>query len=383
MPNKELEVSVVLPCLNEAEGIGTCIRKIQTVFKRENIDGEIIVVDNGSIDNSPRIAESLGAKLVYQTVRGYGAAYQLGIKTAQGKYIVIGDADDSYDFLEIPKFLQLLREGFDLVIGSRFKGKITKKAMPWTHRYIGNPILSGFLNIFFKAHISDIHCGMRAFRKKAYIKMRLNTTGMEFASEMIVGALRSKLKIQEVPITYYPRKGKSKLESLPDAWRHIRFMLLFSPTYLFLLPGVTLFIIGLAILFVLLPGPLKIGPHAFDIHMMVFGSLAAIFGFQIINIGLFAKTYALSQRFILEDKIFEGFIEGFNLEKGIITGLILFIIGLSVNVYIIYQWISAHFGTLDMIRPALFALTSMLLGAQTIFSSFFLSLLKIKQNQQK
>lgn len=231
-----LEVSVVLPCLNEEETVGLCINKIQEVFTRENLSGEIIVVDNGSTDRSRGICESLGVRVVYEPRRGYGAAYLRGLKEAGGKYIIIADSDNTYDFYDIPKFIERLRKGCDFVMGSRFKGKMQKGAMSWTHRYIGNPILSGLTRLFFWTRLSDIHCGMRAFTSCAYAKMGLSTTGMEFATEMVVSALQNNLKICEVPVNYYPRKGKSKLMPLADAWRHIRFMLLYCPVWLYFIP---------------------------------------------------------------------------------------------------------------------------------------------------
>jgi len=223
----EIEVSVVMPCLNEEQTIGICIKKTLNALKRISSSSEIIVADNGSTDASVEIARYLGAKVIYQPLQGYGAAYLAGIAAAKGKYIVIGDSDDTYDFSEINRFIQLLREGYDFVIGSRFSGEIIPGAMPWLHQCIGNPILTGILNILFKTHVSDAHCGMRAFTKRAYEKMELQTTGMEFASEMVIKAANVGLKITEIPITYYPRKGESKLNSFRDGWRHLRFMLLY------------------------------------------------------------------------------------------------------------------------------------------------------------
>ena len=267
-PTTDVEVSVAMPCLNEEMTLGTCIEKVQQTLKALGIKGEIIVADNGSTDGSVEIAESLGAKVVHQPIRGYGAAYLAGIAAAQGKYIIIGDSDDTYDFTDLERFIEPLRNGYDLVMGSRFKGEILPGAMSWSHRYIGNPILSGILRWFFKTNISDSHCGMRGFTREAYERMALQTTGMEFASEMVVKAVQEDLKIHEVPITYYPREGESKLNSFRDAWRHLRFMLLLSPTYLFVLPGSLLFVLGLLVLLVMLPGPVQIGNHAYDIHVM-------------------------------------------------------------------------------------------------------------------
>ena len=242
-----------MPCLNEAQTVGVCVQKARRAIKQLGISGEVVVADNGSTDGSPSIAEREGARVVHQPIRGYGAAYLAGIAAARGKFIVIGDSDNTYDFGEIPRFLQPLRESADLVMGSRFKGEIKPGAMPWLHRYIGNPTLTGILNLLFRAGVSDAHCGMRAFTKDAYEKLGLQTTGMEFASEMVIKAAKVGLKITEVPITYYPRKGESKLHSFRDGWRHLRFMLMLSPTYLFLLPGALLFLIGLLGTIALLP----------------------------------------------------------------------------------------------------------------------------------
>ena len=222
---REIEVSVVMPCLNEQATIGACIEKAHRTLKNLCISGEIVVADNGSTDNSVAIAQSLGAQVVHQPCRGYGAAYQTGIAAAQGKSIVIGDSDDTYDFSELNRFILPLRQGYDLVMGSRFKGEIRPGAMPWLHRYVGNPFLTGMLNLLFKAGVSDAHCGMRAFTREAYEQMKLKTPGMEFASEMVIKAVQAGLRIAEVPITYYPRKGESKLHSFRDGWRHLRFML--------------------------------------------------------------------------------------------------------------------------------------------------------------
>jgi len=222
---EKIKVSVVMPCLNEAETIGSCIQKAKIALKGMKINGEIIIADNGSSDGSPQIARSLGAKVILQPIKGYGNAYIAGIKAAKGRYIIIADSDDTYDLSEMPKFIEKLDEGYDLVMGTRLKGKILPEAMPWLHRHVGNPILTWILNLLFKAGVSDAHCGMRAFRKDAYDKMSLKSGGMEFASEMVIKAAMMKMKIAEVPITYYPRKGESKLRTFSDGWRHLRFML--------------------------------------------------------------------------------------------------------------------------------------------------------------
>jgi len=375
----DLELSVILPCLNEEETLGICIKKIKDVFLKENIQGEIIVVDNGSTDRSKEIALKEGVKLLEEEIKGYGAAYLRGLKEAKAKYIIIGDSDDTYDFYEIPKFLKKLKEGYDFVMGSRFKGKIQKKAMSWSHRYIGNPILSGMCRLFFKTKLSDIHCGMRAFTKEAYEKMSLLTTGMEFATEMVVSALMNNLKICEIPINYYPRKGKSKLMPLVDAWRHIRFMLMFCPIWLYFIPGFIGLVFSLGLLLLLLRGPFLFLGHYWDIHLMIYLSAFSVLFYQILNLGVYAHTYALRQGFLKYDKFTLFFKKHFNLERGIILGGIIFSIGFIISLAIFIEWLSKHFGALYRIRESIVAMTFMVIGIQTIFSSFFISLLFVEK----
>ena len=377
MENANIEVSVVMPCLNEEKTIGTCIEKAQAALKTLCITGEVIIADNGSTDNSVAIAQKLGARVVHQPIRGYGAAYLAGIAAAQGKYIVIGDSDDTYDFAEIPRFLQPLREGAELVMGSRFLGNICPGAMPKLHQYLGNPILTGILNILFKAGISDAHCGMRAFTRGAYQQMELQTTGMEFASEMVIQATKANLKIAEVPITYYPRKGTSKLNSFRGGWRHLRFMLLLSPTYLFLFPGIVLFLLGFIGTALLLPGPLKIGERAYDVHVMVLACLLCLLGYQLLLLGLSARTLSLTRGFSASDALIQFVYRHFNLEKGLLLGFTTFVIGFLIDGWIAYKWVKSGFGALQQVRPALFALLLMVIGAQTVFSAFFLSMLGV------
>lgn len=372
------EVSVVMPCLNEEKTIGLCIQKAIHALKQQHIFGEVIVADNGSTDNSVAIAAGLGAKVVHQSIRGYGSAYLAGFATAKGKYIVMGDSDNTYDFSELDKFLEPLRNGYDLVMGSRLNGKILQGAMPWLHRYIGNPILTGILNLLFKAGVSDAHCGMRAFTKEAYESMQLQTTGMEFASEMVIKAAKAKLKVTEVPITYYPREGESKLHSFRDGWRHLRFMLLYSPTHLFFIPGLILFLLGFIVTLFLLPGPLKIAGRAYDVHVMTVTSILALLGFQVILLGLYARTYAIVSGLEKRDKLIEFLIRHFSLEKGLLLGASSFALGFITDGWIAYKWIDSGFGALNEVRTALFALLLIALGAQTMFSSFFLSMLGIR-----
>ncbi|MCM8792536.1 MAG: glycosyltransferase family 2 protein [Candidatus Omnitrophica bacterium] len=377
--NKEIELSVVLPCLNEEETLGICIDKIREVFLKENIQGEIIVVDNGSTDRSKEIALKKEVELLEEETRGYGAAYLRGLKEAKGKYIIIGDSDNTYDFYEIPKFLKYLREGYDFVMGSRFKGKIQKKAMSWSHRYIGNPILSGMCRLFFKTSLSDIHCGIRAFTQEAYKKMNLLTTGMEFATEMVVSALVNNFKIGEVAVNYYPRRGKSKLMPLVDAWRHIRFMLMFCPVWLYFIPGLLGLTLSLGLLLVLMKGPFLFLGHWWDVHLMIYLSAFSVLFYQILNLGVYAHTYALRQGYLKYDRLTIFFKKHFNLERGIILGGLIFLIGFIISFLVFFEWLSTHFGALYRIRESIVAMTFMIIGIQTIFSSFFISLLFIEK----
>jgi glycosyltransferase involved in cell wall biosynthesis len=379
MNNTNIEVSVVLPCLNEEAAIGTCIKKIKEVFSRDRLKGEIIVADNGSTDRSREIAQSEGAKVFFEPQGGYGAAYLCGLKEASGKYIAIGDSDNSYDFSELPKFLGPLQEGYDFVIGSRFKGKMQAQAMPWLHRYVGNPLLSGVCRLFFRTQLSDIHCGMRAFSASAYRKMKLRTLGMEFATEMVVSALQNNLKICEVPINYHRRKGRSKLNPFSDAWRHIRFMLLYCPSWLYFIPGVIGLSAGMLLLLLLLRGPLILFGRSWDMHLLVFVSGIAILSYQLINLGVFAHTFAVNEKFLKQDKLMGFLQEHFSLERGILLGGVFFLGGFFLNLFIFLEWFSRNFGTLYRIRESILAITLLVIGLQTIFSSFFISLLFLKR----
>lgn len=379
MNNKDIEVSVVLPCLNEEKAIGACIRKIKEVFSREGIAGELIVADNGSADRSAEIAHNEGAVVVLESQRGYGAAYLRGLKEARGKYIIIGDSDNTYDFYDIPKFLKSLKAGNDFVMGSRFKGRIKKGAMPWANRYIGNPILSCMTRLFFHTRLSDIHCGMRAFTIEAYRKMRLKTSGMEFATEMVVSAIMHNLKIAEIPINYYSRKGESKLIPLADAWRHIRFMLLYCPVWLYFIPGAFGFIAGMLILLLLLGGPFLFLGRYWDIHLMIFASVMCILCYQILHLGVYAHTFAIRQGFLKYDAMTLFFKRYFNLERGIMLGGVIFLIGFGVILFIFLEWFSKDFGTLYRIRESILAMTLLVIGLQTVFSSFFISLLFLER----
>jgi len=373
------DVSVVIPCLNEEKAIGACIDEVQAAFRHSRINGEIIVVDNASTDASAQIAAGHGARVVYQSERGYGSAYLEGFKHAKGRYIVMADADNTYDFGEMDKFIAALKQGNDLVMGSRFKGKIHRGAMPWLNRYLGNPVLSGLCRIFFGTSLSDIHCGMRAFKREALAKMTLKCQGMEFATEMVMEALQRRLKVSEVPIQYYPRKGCSKLRPFADGWRHLRFMLLFCPTWLYLWPGVILGAAGLFALLLLSGGPVMFAGHAWDTHAMINAAFLTILGYQLINLGVFARVFGEQQGYFAPDQNMLFITRNFDLEKGILIGLALFFIGFGMNFFVFVEWWRRAFGDLHRIRESLVGITFMIIGLQTIFSSFFMSLLVMRR----
>lgn len=373
------DVTVILPCLNEEESVGICVEKCLDVFKKNNINGEVLVVDNGSTDDSAKIANEKGARVVEQPIKGYGAAYLKGLDEAKGKYGVMADADDTYDFYDMPKLIVELDAGADMAIASRFMGKMQKGAMSFSHRYIGNPILTTMLNLFFRSTMSDCHSGFRAFRLDVIRGLGLQTTGMEFASEMIVAALREKINIKEIPTVYRARIGESKLNGIVDAWRHIRFLLLFSPDWLFLLPGTFLFVVGLVGLLLSGFGKLVFAGHVFDVHAMICFAFFILTGFQIINLGLYAKKYALTNNFIKSDRMMAAFEKLFKLESGLILGGASLFAGFIGMVIVLSRWISAGMGPLNEVMACLLSLLLFVCGIQVLFSAFFLSLLNIKR----
>jgi glycosyltransferase involved in cell wall biosynthesis len=372
-----------MPCLNESETLGICIKKARKTLDQLNIEGEIVVADNGSTDGSQDIARGLGARVINEPEKGYGNAYRAGIAAARGEYIIIGDSDDSYDFTEIGRFYAKLQEGYDLVMGTRMKGDISKGAMPWLHRYIGNPALTGILNVFFRSGISDAHCGMRAFTKQAYNRMELQTAGMEFASEMVIKASMLQLKMTEIPITLHP-DGRSRaphLRSFRDGWRHLRFMLLHSPSYLYMWPGFFMFGLGMLTMIILLLQSINFGGRIADLHVMVFGSLLAILGLQTIALGIYARIYAVTHNFIPQGQFLNKMFKIFNLERGLLLGAFVFLLGFGLGIYIFIKWIQSHYGPFNELRFAMFSSTLMIFGTQIIFSSFFLSMLGIERKK--
>jgi glycosyltransferase involved in cell wall biosynthesis len=377
-----LEVSVVIPCLNEANSVGACVDKAYSAFGVHNLMGEVIVADNGSTDGSIEIAESRGARVVRVEQQGYGAALQEGIRAARGRFIIMGDADESYDFSEIPQFLEKWREGYDVVMGNRFQGGIRPGAMPWHHRYIGNPGLTALLNLFFRTGIGDSHCGMRGFSRAVFDQMDVRSTGMEFASEFVIKAKQLGARISEVPVTLWPdKRGRPPhLRSFRDGWRHLRFMLLYAPNWLFLLPGALLVVVGLALVFWLLPGPRSVAPGVtLDLHTMIFGVIFTLLGAQILSIGAFAKVFSYAERFDRRSVSLRRLLRRVTLESGLLLGGVLFLVGFTGCAWITWRWAASGFGPLYEVREVLFWSMWLFLGVQVIFSSFFLSMMGISR----
>ena len=335
-----LELSVVMPCLNEEETLATCIRKAQRAIADANIAGEVIVADNGSTDRSIEIAEQLGARVVRVNAKGYGNALMGGIAASRGKFIVMGDADDSYDFGHIQRFVEQLRRGSDLVMGNRFRGGIQKGAMPALHRYLGNPILTKVGRVLFRSSAGDFHCGLRAFRKDAYERMGLRTTGMEFASEMVVKATLFKMRIAEVPTTLSPdgRSHPPHLRTWRDGWRHLRFLLMYSPRWLFLYPGMLMVLLGLAGCALLLPGPRVFHGIGFDVHTLLYAFVSVLLGFQLIAFATFTKVFAITEGLLPEDPRLNRVFRWVTLETGLVLGGLLIAIGMGGSVWAVSHW---------------------------------------------
>ncbi len=379
-----IEISVIMPCLNEAETLAACITKAQASLASAGVSAEIIIADNGSTDGSQSLAHSLGARVVPVSSRGYGNAIMGGIAAAHGQFIIMGDADDSYDFANLQPFIQKLREGYDLVMGNRFKGGIQPGAMPHLHRYLGNPVLTGIGRLLFQSPCGDFHCGLRAFSKSALARMDLHTTGMEFASEMVVKATLYKMRITEVPTTLAPdgRSRRPHLRSWRDGWRHLRFLLLYSPRWLFLYPGALLMFLGLLFGTWLMFRPIRVGHVFFDVNSLLYAAMAIVIGFQSISFAVFTKIFAISEGLLPEDPRLNKAFKFITLETGLIAGIGLVLLGLITTLIAVGLWGKHRFGELDprkVMRIAIPAATSLVLGCQIIFSSFFLSVLGMKR----
>ena len=371
-------VSVVIPCLNEAGTIAECVTRARHVLDTNDIVGEVIVVDNGSDDGSGHLAAGAGALVILEPERGYGSAYLAGFAAARGKYILMADADLTYDFNEIPRFLAELEDGADMVIGNRMHN-IHPGAMPWHHRYIGNPVLSGVLNILFRSGVDDVHCGMRALRRDLLPRLDLRTTGMEFASEMVIRASKEHLTVRQFSIEYHPRAGESKLSSFRDGWRHLRFLLVHSPNYLFILPGAIMAGVGAAVELIVVTR-LAVFGREWDMHALIGGALLAIVGTQVVALGVCAHaygTYFMGE----EDRWFDKMRARFKLEHGLLVGGSVALAGLAFGAYIVIEWINKGFGALAYERLAVLAATLIIVGIQVFFSSFLLSILGLRRRR--
>jgi glycosyltransferase involved in cell wall biosynthesis len=380
----DFELTVLMPCLNESETLGVCIGKALASIERLGVKGEVLIADNGSTDGSQQIAESLGARVVQVERKGYGNALMRGIATARGKYVIMGDSDDSYDFTNLGPFLEKLRDNYDLVMGNRFMGGIQPGAMPPLHRYLGNPVLTAIGRIFFKSPAGDFHCGLRGFNRAAVLGLDLRTTGMEFASEMVVKSTLHKLRITEVPTGLQP-DGRSRpphLRSWSDGWRHLRFLLLYSPRWLFLYPGLLLMVVGLVAGLVLLQGPVVIAGVGFDSQTLLYTAAFVILGFQAVMFAVFTKVFAISEGLLPEDPKLNIQRIKVSLERGLILGASLILTGLVCSVYSVWSWKQVSFGILKpahTLRIIIPAVTALIIGVQIVFASFFLSVLGLRR----
>ena len=379
------ELSIVMPCLNEAETLEICIKKAQAFFEKHDVHGEVVIADNGSTDGSQAIAERLNARVVPVAEKGYGNALKGGIKAAKGKYVIMGDADDSYDFSKLELFVEKLREGHDLVMGNRFKGGVKKGAMPFLHKYLGNPVLSFIGRLFFNIKIGDFHCGLRGFSKEAFHKMKLNTTGMEFASEMIVKSKLNGLTFAEVPTILHP-DGRSRpphLNTWRDGWRHLRFLLLYSPRWLFLYPAFLLILVGTVVSTLLIIKPLNFNGIIFDVHTLLYTASAVIIGFQFLMFYGLTKIFAVENGLLPKSDRYSKLFKIFTLEKRLIVGFLTFALGVYLSISGFLDWKATSFNdlkpaeTLRIIVPAVFTI---MLGLQIILFSFFFSILGLKQH---
>jgi hypothetical protein len=380
--SEALELTILMPCLNEAETLAACIRKARASLDRLGIAGEVLIADNGSTDGSQELARREGARVVDVTERGYGAALSGGIAAARGRYVIMGDADDSYDFSRLEGFLEKLREGYQLVMGNRFRGGIRPGAMPPLHRYLGNPVLTGIGRLLFGSPVGDFHCGLRGFHRDAIRALDLHTTGMEFASEMVVRATLNGLRITEVPTTL-DKDGRSRpphLRSWRDGWRHLRFLLMFSPRWLFLYPGLALLVAGLAGIAALAGGPLRLGPVTLDVHTLLYAGFAAVIGTNLVGFALFSKVYAIGAGLLPEDARLDTWLARLTLERGVIVGVLFVLAGLAGVAWSVWRWTATGFGELApdaLMRIAIPSATALALGVSLVFMSFFLGLLRL------
>src|SRR5450631_3910528 len=377
-----VEVSIVMPCLNEAETLAKCIRHAQSAIAKGGFAAEIIVADNGSTDGSQQIARELGARVVEVPRKGYGSALIGGIDAAKGQFVVMGDADDSYDFEAIGPLIDKLRQGYDLVVGNRFMGGIEPGAMPWSHRWVGNPVLTFISRVFFHAPVGDTHCGLRAFKKDAYEKMRLRASGMEFASEMVIKASLKGMRITEVAVVLRPdgRSHPPHLRTWRDGWRHLRFMLLFSPRWLFLYPGLALFALGAVLSALLVVAPLRIGSVRLDIHTLLVAGFLALLGYQLVLFAVFTKIFAIRAGFHPPYPPLDAMSRYVTLEVGLAAGALMVLVGVIALVLAVASWGAVGFGTLNpslTMREVIPAVVLLALGTQTVFASFFISILSI------
>ena len=381
----DMELTIVMPCLNEAKTLPACIDKASAYLKRSGVAGEIVIADNGSTDGSQAIAGSRGARVVDVPQRGYGSALKAGILAARGRYVIMGDSDDSYDFLGLDPFVAKLREGCDLVMGNRFAGGIKPGAMPPLHRYLGNPVLTFVGRLFFGSPCRDFHCGLRGFRRSSILGLDLQAPGMEFASEMVIKASVARLRIAEVATTLSPdgRGRPPHLNSWRDGWRHLRLLLLFSPRWLFLYPGLTVFLLGLLAMAWLLPAQRQFMGASLDIHSLLYASLGVVLGFQTVFFWVFAKIYGMRERIVPRDESFIRLLTLLTLERGLVAGLIMILGGAALSVLAIGGWIGSDFGPLSpsqTMRVAIPATTLLMLGVQAVYATFFMSFLGIKSN---
>ena len=381
---KNPELSIVMPCLNEAETLETCIKKTQSFFDTQKVDGEIIIADNGSTDSSVEIAKANNVIVVHARQKGYGSALKAGIESANGTYIIMGDADDSYDFSNLSPYLNKLREGYDLVMGNRFKGGIEKDAMPFLHKYLGNPVLSFIGRLFFKISIGDFHCGLRGFSIAAYKKMNLKTSGMEFASEMVVKSRLNNLSITEVPTTLKKdgRSRKPHLKTWSDGWRHLRFLMLYAPNWVFLYPGILLAFVGILLSLLLILKPIEFNKITLDVHTLLYASSFLLVGFQFIIFYGLTKVFAVENELLPKSNRYNKLFKIINLEKGLIIGFIIFLVGILLSIKGLSIWQDTEYGSLDTsttLRLIIPAITFLQLGIQTILFSLFFSVLGLKK----